>query len=141
MKDEAGDESVQPDKIDNKNKTETRIYKYIGETNCSSFERGSEHNSDMRLIKTGCHMLQHVLDKHEGETLDEVDFRMKVVTFHKLVFERQINESVLIQVEYNRCQIPRISIKMGEKEIKERKKDLDNEISDEQMKDIELEKE
>ena len=56
MKDEAGDESVQPDKNDNKNKTETRIYKYIGETTYSSFERGSEHISDMRLIKTGSHI-------------------------------------------------------------------------------------
>ena len=76
---------------------ETRIYKYIGETCCSSYERGAEHLSDMRLIKTGSHVLKHVLDKHEGETLDEVDFRMKVVKFHKNSFERQIHKSVLIQ--------------------------------------------
>ena len=89
----------------------------------------------MRLIKTGSHYLKHVLDKHEGETLGLVDFRMKVVKFHKSAFERQIHESVMIQaskphfllnskMEYTRCQIPRISIKMGEKENKERKKDL-----------------
>ena len=91
----------------------------------------------MRLIKPGSHLLKHVLDKHEGETLDEVDFRMKVVRYHKSPFERQIHESVLIQaskshyllnskMEYNRWQIPRISIKMGEREIKERQKDLEN---------------
>ena len=68
---------------------------------------------------------------------------MKVVRYHKSPFERQIHESVLIQaskphfllnskMEYNRCQIPRIAIKMGEREIKERQKDLENEIIDEQ---------
>ena len=64
---------------ENVDKNETRIYKYVGETNRSSYERGSEHLADMRLIKPGSHLLKHVLDKHEGETLDEVDFRMKVV--------------------------------------------------------------
>ena len=129
---------------------ETRIYKYIGETNRSTYERGSEHLNDMRTIKPSSHLLKHVLDKHEGETLDEVDFRMKVVKFHKSSFERQVHESVLIQaskthfllnskMEYNRCQIPRIAIKMGEKEIKERKKDLEKEIIDEKKNDQDLE--
>ena len=82
--------------------------------------------------------------------LDEVDFRMKVLKFHKSPFERQIHESVLIQaskthhllnskMEYNRCQIPRLTIKMGEKEIVERKKDLENDIIEEKRKDQELE--
>ena len=104
-----------------------------------------EHLQDMRLITNGSHLLKHVLDKHEGETLDEVDFRMKVVKFHKSAFERHIHESVLIQaskphfllnskMEYNRCQIPRISIKMDEKEIKEMKKDLEKEIAEKQDK-------
>ena len=108
-----------------KNEKETRMYKYIGETCRSSYESGAEHLSDMRLIMPGSHLLKHVLDKHEGETLDQVDFRMKVIKFHKSPFERQIHESVLIQaskphfllnskMEYNRCQIPRITIQMGE---------------------------
>ena len=104
----------------------------------------------MRAIKPSSHLLKHVLDKHEGETLDDVDFRMRVIKFHKSPFERQIHESVLIQaskphyllnfkMEYNWCQIPRLTIKMGEKEIVERKRDLDNEIVDEKKKDQELE--
>ena len=48
----------------NLTENETRIYKYIGETCRSSYERGAEHLSDMRLIKTGSHLLKHVLDKH-----------------------------------------------------------------------------
>ena len=43
------------------------------------------------------------------------------------------------KMEYNLCQIPRISIKMGEKEIKEKKKDLENEIAEREQKDQELE--
>ena len=109
-----------------------------------------EHLQDIRLINTGSHLLKHVLDKHEGETLDEVDFWMKVVKFHKNSFEQQIHESVLIQaskphfllnskMEYNRCQIPRISIKMGEKEIKEKKKDLEEEIAEREEREQKLE--
>ena len=82
--------------------------------------------------------------------LDDVDFRMKVIKFHKSPFERQIHESVLIQaskghhllnskMEYNRCQIPRLTIKMGEKEIVERKKDLEKDILEEKRQDQELE--
>ena len=67
---------------------ETKIYKYIGETNHSNFDRGAEHLEDMRTIKSSSHLLKHVLDKHEGETLDEVDFRMRVVKFHKAAFKR-----------------------------------------------------
>ena len=104
---------------------ETRVYKYIGETCRSPFKGGSEHLADMRTIKPGSHLLKHVLDKHEGETLEDVDFRMRVVKYHKSPFERQVHESVLIQAstkhhllnsksEFNRCQIPRIAIKMGE---------------------------
>ena len=75
---------------------------------------------------------------------------MKVIKFHKSPFERQIHESVLIQaskphfllnskMEYNRCQIPRITIKMGEKEVKERKKDLEKEIQEKELRDQEIE--
>ena len=142
-----GDEPTMSESATNK---VTRIYKYIGETNRSSFERGSEHIGDMRAIKPSSHLLKHVLDQHEGEMLDEVDFRMRVTKFHKSPFERQIQESVLIQaskghhllnskMEYNRCQIPRLTIKMGEKEIVERKKDLEKDILEEKRQDQELE--
>ena len=88
-------------KIDDKNeKYETRMHKYIGETNLSSHERGTEHLENMRTIKGSSHLLKHILDKHEGETLDEVDFRMRVVRFLKAAFKRQIFESVLIQAPF-----------------------------------------
>ena len=43
------------------------------------------------------------------------------------------------KMEFNRCAIPRIALKMREREIRERKKDLDNEILDEKEKEIQLE--
>ena len=104
----------------------------------------------MRTIKPGSHLLKHVLDKHEGETLEEVDFRMRVVKYHKSPFERQVHESVLIQAstkhhllnsksEFNRCQIPIIAIKMREKEIKEKKEELERDIVNETERELELE--
>ena len=64
---------------------------------------------------------------------------MKVLKYHRSAFERQISESVLIQsngahkllnlkAEFNRCALPRLTIKLGEKPIKEREDDISEEI-------------
>ena len=58
---------------------------------------------------------------------DDVDFRIKILTTHKSAFERQIREAVLIEhfagplllnskMEYNRCSIPKIVMKLGNRE-------------------------
>ena len=58
---------------------------------------------------------------------------MKVITFHRSAFERQIQEAVLIQAnirhhilnsksEYNQFALPRLGTKLGEKETSERGK-------------------
>jgi hypothetical protein len=79
-------------------------------------------------------MLKHMVDQHEGDDFDKVEFRMKAVKFHKTAFERQVYESVKIQnirehhdilnskAEFNRCAIPRLGLKMGDSETRERKK-------------------
>jgi len=57
----------------------------------------------------------------------DIDFRMKILSFHQSAFERQIKEAVLIhrnsvirsmnsKLEYNSCSIPRIIMKTGNKE-------------------------
>ena len=115
-------------------KRAVRLYKYVGETNRSTYERGYEHLMDMRQISKGSHILKHLVDKHEGENIDKIDFRMKVIKFHKSSFERQIHESVLIQSnrrhcllnsksEFNRCAIPRLGMKLGEKEYIENREE------------------
>ena len=74
-------------------------------------------------------MLRHMLEVHEDEERSEIKFGMKVLRYTRSSFERQILESVLIQgsrshhilnsrAEYNRCPIPRLVTKLGEKEMK-----------------------
>ena len=64
-----------------------------------------------------------------GEDWDSVKLNMKVIRFSKTSFEHQIFESVLIQEnmlhnllnsksEYNRCSIPRLTLKMVDRELK-----------------------
>ena len=118
-----------------KRQTEIALYKYIGETNRSCFERGFEHNAARRGFHKGSHMLKHIVDVHGEEDMRKVTFCMKAVRFHRSPFERQIYESVLIQsnrkhhllnskAEFNRCAIPRLGLKMGEHEFKEKRKEI-----------------
>ena len=124
-------------------KIEVPLNTYIGETSRSVFERGTEHLADVRQLKTSSHILKHLVDMHEGEEDGSIDIRMKVLRFHRSAFERQIHESVKIQMsrnhnllnsksEYNRCALPRISLKVGEKDLKERKEEIEEELRKEE---------
>ena len=62
---------------------------------------------------------------------------MKIKKFHRSAIERQLNESVLIQSrrannnimnsksEYNRCTVPRLSVKMGRRAAREENEEED----------------
>ena len=74
-------------------------------------------------------------------------FRMKVLSFKRSAYERQVHESMLIQQnrkhmllysrsEFNRCSIPRLTVKLGDKEMSE----LATSLRAEQKKEDELEK-
>ena len=91
-----------------------------------------EHCHDLTQLKTNSHMLKHIVEKHEEEELGGVTFLMKAMKFHRSAFERQIYESVMIQAnrhhrilnskaEYKRCALPRLSIKLGKRQIEEDK--------------------
>ena len=109
------------------------LYKYIGESSRSGHERGWEHWQDAANFHQGSHILKHMLDCHEGVSLDQMHFQMRVVKFHRSAFSRQIHESVVIQInrtkhhllnskaEFNRCALPRLGLKMGDTEFKERR--------------------
>ena len=114
-----------------KEKSKIRRYIYIGETNRSVYERGKEHKNDVVGCKTSSHMLRHLLDQHEEEEpeWDKVRFGMRILKSTRSAFERQILESVEIQKarnqmimndksEYNRCALPRLTTRLGEKELK-----------------------
>ena len=110
--------------------SEMKIYKYIGETGKSAYERGRQHLMDVAQLKPGSHILKHYLDCHEDEAdLDNITFGMKIRSTCRSAFERQVLESVIIQQEsskhtilnskseYNRCALPRLTTKLGEKDF------------------------
>ena len=83
-------------------------------------------------MQKSSHMLRHLLHVHEeeGNEWDIIEFGMRSLKSTRTAFERQILESVLIQiqksrhhkimnnkVEYNRCALPRLTAKLGEKDL------------------------
>ena len=119
------------------------LFKYIGESSRSAYERGWEHVNDMASLNPRSHMLKHAIIDHPGEDMSLVKFGMKIVKYCQTSFERQILESVLIQSErkhhnilnsrseYNRCSLPRLTTKMGEDSYKEFGKEIENEKNEE----------
>ena len=73
-------------------------YVCIGETNHCVYERGKEHQNDIKACKTLSHMLRYLLDVHEEEEEHWEDrFGMRILKNIRTAFDRQIPESVLIQ--------------------------------------------
>ena len=102
----------------------------------------------MEQLQTSSHMLKHALE-HHGDEVDmrKIEWGVKVLRFTRSAFERQVIESVLIQEnrfhyilnsksEYNRCSLPRLTAKLGEREWKKKAK----EERLEKEKELELEK-
>ena len=92
-------------------------------------------------------MLKHYLNNHSEESPADIIFRMKIVCFKRSAYERQIHESVMIQQnrnhqllnsksEFNRCSLPRLTVKLGDKEMDE----LSKTLREEQRKEDELER-
>ena len=111
-----------------------KLYKYVGESSRSIYERAMEHSNALTSLSSGSSMLRHHLDQHEGEELDPGKFGVRVLQYTRTSFERQILESVKIQEnnnhfllnsksEYNRCAIPRLTTKIGETAYKRWKKE------------------
>ena len=148
-------ENIEYNKIDDldiqeqekeKLKKEVKLYKYIGETSRSAFERGWEHVNDMAKLSSKSHMLKHAIGVHPNKDMSEVQFGMRVLKYNTSSFERQIMESVVIQVErqehfllnsrteFNRCSLPRLCAQIGEGEFKQYNKELEIEkIEDEKI--------
>ena len=103
---------------------------YIGESSRSSFERGKEHLDDYEKEKDDSHMNKHFVLDHCHDDV-KPKFKMEVLRSHRSALTRQIHEAVLIQLnedqvlnskgQYNRCQLPRLTVRMGERVIEDRK--------------------
>ena len=84
-------------------------------------------------------MLKHIVGEHPGMDLSEVEFGMRVLKYTQSSFERQIRESVVIQVErqkhellnsrseYNRCSLPRLCTQVGDGQYKQYGKEIEAE--------------
>ena len=130
-------------------KQKVKIYKYIGETARSSYERSLEHTRDFFEMKADSHLLKHYLDKHASEEMEEMEFGTKIVKECTSAFNRQIQESVEIQnnmehhilnskSEYNRCALPRLTAKLGEIPVEKLERNLEKQKREEKEKEREL---
>ena len=127
-----------------------KIHKYIGESHRSGYERGFEHLDKLTSLAKDSHMLKHVIINHEDEDLSSVRFGMKIIGFYRSSFERQMSEAVTINQEkdiheilnskgeFNACELPRLTTRLGEQESQEweriaRKERKDEEIIEEKI--------
>ena len=122
-----------------------KLYKYVGESCRSVWERSAEHLADLKNLNPTSHLLKHIIDKHEGEEVDSIKFGIRVLKFTRTSFERQILESVKIQQErkdhyllnsrseFNRSAVPRLSSKIGEKDFKRWEKEGEKEKEKEEI--------
>ena len=90
------EEKYEGDELD-KEKEKILLYKYIGETNRSVYERSWEHLNGLKSIDKDSFMLKHAVDQHAGDELNTARYGIKVVRYTKSSFERQILESVCLQ--------------------------------------------
>ena len=73
-----------------------KIYKYVGETSRSIYERTWEHVNSLKQLHTSSQMLKHIVEEHGEDEIDNVEFGAKVVRYTRNAFERQVIESVII---------------------------------------------
>ena len=109
-----------------KNRKDYKV-KYIGETWRTAYERGSEHQEDVKNLKENSHILKHIIEVHPGRKIEEVKFGMRVIRKFNSALERQVNEAVSIhqaqrdgytllnsKSEYSRCTVPRLKVETNE---------------------------
>ena len=143
------EEETEDEKERRKKIEEIKLFKYIGESSRSLYERGLEHLRDKEELKADSHMIKHFFDQHSEEQLEDMKFGARIVKQARTAFNRQIGESVAIQSnkhhhllnsksEYNRCALPRLSAKLGEVSLSslEKEKKLEKEQEDELRRKI-----
>ena len=78
---------VEDEKERNRRMKEVPLYKYIGESSRSMYERGLEYQRDYEEMKKDSHMLKHYLDKHAGEEFEKMKFGARIVKKIKVRFQ------------------------------------------------------
>ena len=103
---------------------ETEIKYYFGESHRSAKERQKEHSEDYLKKREDSHQYKHLTEAHPGCQPEDVKWGMTVIRQHPSAFHRQVFEACLIflagknvhnsRSQYNRCQVPRLSVMLGE---------------------------
>ena len=75
-------------------KAKIPVYKYVGETSRSAFERSWEYLNCYKSLSDDSYMLKHSLDVHGEEVMSETRYLIKVLKYTRSPFERQVRESV-----------------------------------------------
>ena len=86
-----------------------RLYKYVGESSRSLYERSWEHLSDYENLSTKSHMLKHVVDVHPEEEPTNIRFGIKITKSSKVEKQENRHHHLLnSRSEYNRFAVPRL---------------------------------
>ena len=149
-------ESIQKENLEEQEKKkrieQIKKYVYIGESSRSGYERLWEHQRALEQLSPESHMLKHIVAAHSEEEIEDIEFHARIVKYTRTSIERQIRESTLIQesrennhvlnskAEYNRCSIPRLTTKLGEKETKDWLKKHEKTAWEEKEQEAELRK-
>ena len=107
-------------------KTSGKASQYFVESSRTVFE--SEHDRHYLARKEDSHMMKHWQEDHASEK-EKANFSMKIVRSHTSALARQVHEAVLIEMnsesvlnskgEYNRCQLPKLGVQMGDRTVQE----------------------
>ena len=134
-----------------KMEAEMKVPKYVGDSGRSGYERGFKHLNQLANLSSKSHMLmlRHMLDRHVGKDFSEIKWGMFITRFKKSAFERQIDEAVTIEAEtkrndilnskseWNPCSLPRLVIRIGDREAEI--KAFEKEIEEDKQKENEIE--
>ena len=61
-------------------KKKIKLFKYVGETARSVYERSWEHVNSRDQLQTSSHMLKHILEEHEEEEqMEKIIFGVKLL--------------------------------------------------------------
>ena len=91
------EEEEDDEKEKERRKRNIKLFKYIGESSRSFYERALEHLRDLDELKLDSHMMKHYFDKHSTEDIEKMKFGGRIVRQARSAFNRQIGESVEIQ--------------------------------------------
>ena len=146
IEEEAGDNLELKKQLEEKMQTPI----YVGETSRSGYERGFEHLDMLATLSSNSVMLRHMLLKHGERDMSEIKWGMRITSYNRTAFERQLEEAVKIErtsksnvnilnsrSEWASSALPRLVTRQGK--IEDEIKSFEKELREEKLRDDEFE--